>query len=406
MTRLPTIDARRPLLYPLVRWCAQGVVSIGFVISVYEVLVAGELRIWPNAPDSWILPVWVLAATVSGLGLGPLRRLVARLLRQAWPSAADDPYAALADAVAGVRLAVPAEDALTRLAEIAVQGTGARSARVVTADEATVPVSVLPFESFPIAVDGRVLGRLMLETGPRRGLSKADRQLAESLADAAGAVLRNSELTAELAEQLRQRASQTVELDLSRRRVVAARDEARERLGKAIQDSVGVALTRSKQQASELLESDVTDWEPELAQLTERIDVAVKDFRRIVHGVYPATLTDHGLRAALGNLVADLPGRPRFTAPSELPRFEARYEAGLYFCVAALLEPIDAEADVHVEYEDPLLRFRLSGVDVDWDPGTLEAIRDRVAALDGRLRLGGRDDLAELEVPMRMEAAA
>jgi signal transduction histidine kinase len=402
---LSTARTRADALYPLFQASAQGVVSVGFVIAVYEALVAGELHFWPAAPDSWILPMWVAAASVSGLGLGPLRRLVARLLRRAWPTGAHDPYAELAETVAGARLATPAEDALNRLAEIAVRGTGARAARAVraTADE-TVPVAVTPAETFPIAVDGRVLGQLVLEPS-RRGLSKADRRLATSLADAAGAVLRNAELTAELAEQLRRREAQAAELDRSRRRVVAARDEARERLGQQIQDTVGRALSQGREQASALAQSgDAAGWEPRLAELTELVDTAVKDFRRIVHGVYPATLTDHGLRAALGNLVADLPGSPRFTAP-ELPRFEARYEAGVYFCVAALLEPVAGDADVRVEFEDGELRVRLSSVHVDWSPGTLEAIRDRVAALDGRLRLDGAD-LAELLVPIRTEVAA
>ena len=396
MTRPPTLIA----LYPLVRRGTQAVVSLGFVLAVYEGLVAGELHFWPNAPDSWILPVWVLAATVSGLGLGPLRRLVARLLAQAWPSAAADPYAALSETVAGVRWAAPSEDALGRLAEIAVRATSAKTARVVGIDD-TLPVSVSA-DFFPITADGRALGHLVLEPS-RRGLSTSDRRLAASLADAAGTVLRNAELTAELAEQLRRREAQALELNLSRRRVAAARDEARNRLGAQIQDSVGSALTACRDRAVALPHAE--DWEPGLGELTELVDAAVKDFRRIVHGVYPATLTDHGLRAALGNLVADLPGSPKFSGP-ELPRFEARYEVGVYFCLAALLEPVTDEVDVRVDLADEdALRIRLSGADVDWDPGTLEAVRDRVAALDGRLRLGGAQ-LAELTVPMRTAVAA
>lgn len=387
-------------LYPLVRRSAQTVVSVGFVIAVYELLVAGELHFWPDAPDSWILPVWILAATVSGLGLGPLRRLVARLLRQAWPAAADDPYAALAEAVAGARLAVPAEGALDRLTEIAVRGTSARTARVVLVDE-TMPFTLARSELFPVMADRRVLAQLVLEPS-RRALSKADRRLAVALADAAGSVLRNGELTEELAEQLRRREAQAVELERSRRRVAAARDEARERLGARIQDSVGTVLSDGRSRALALRDAD--DWEPALTELTELVDKAVKDFRRIVHGVYPATLTDHGLRAAIGNLVADLPGNAKFSAP-ELPRFEPRYEAGLYFCVAALLEPVAEEIEVALGFEDGELRVRLGGGAVDWDPATLEAIRDRVAALDGSLRLGGTD-LAELTVPMRKEVAA
>lgn len=442
MTQLPTIDVPPPLstartrvnaLYPLVRWTLQALFAVAFVIAVYEALVAGEIRIWPNAPDRWILPMWVLAATLSGLGLNPVRRLAANLLRAAWPSAAEDPYAALAAAVAGVRMTAPTEDALARLTEIAVAGTGARTATIrratpgTDATDATMPVSGAAagpdsgVELFPIHADGRVLGDLVLEPPPGRALSTGDRRLAESLADAAGSVLRSMELAEQLAEQLRRQEVQAEELDRSRRRVVAARDDARELLGREIQGSVGETLAWCAGQAAELLaetesagdgaqDIDALVWEPRLAQLTERVDAAIKDFRRIVHGLYPATLTDHGLTAALGNLAADLPERTTFAAP-QLPRFEPRFEAGVYFCVAALLAPFGVgdqhAARIEMELDDKAIVVRMSALSegeteaVGWDPGALDAIRDRVAALDGELRFAEVDakPLVELVIP-------
>ena len=412
MTRIPTIDAPPPLstartrtnsLHPLVRLTAEGAISVAFVIAVYEVLVAGELRIWPDAPDTWILPVWVLAATVSGLGLNSVRRLARALVHRAWPSAAQDPYAALAAAVAGARRTAPAEDALKRLEAIAVEGTGAWSAvlrRLPCESRGTRPQET----TFEIRAEGRVLGALVLTAAPGRPLTKAERQLAESLADAAGAVLRNTELTEQLAEQLRRQQVQTVELDQSRRRIVAARDDARELLGREIQEHVGEPLNRCAQQTAELSEdADTAEWKPSPAQLsplTELIDTAIKDFRRIVHGVYPATLTDHGLTAALGNLVADLPGQATFAAPT-LPRFAPRYEAGIYFCTAALVAPFETDTDrtlrLEIELNDDVLTVRVSeprtATDhgARWDSTALDAIRDRVAALDGTLRLGPDD---------------
>ena len=440
MTQLPTIDVPPPLstartrlnaLYPLVRWTLQALFAVAFVIAVYEALVAGEIRIWPNAPDRWILPMWVLAATLSGLGLNSVRRLAANLLRAAWPSAAEDPYAALAAAVAGVRMTAPSEDALARLTEIAVAGTGARTATIrratpdTVATDATMPVSgagVGPAAAlFPIRADGRVLGEFVLEPPPGRTLTKGDRQLAESLADAAGSVLRGMELAEQLAEQLRRQEVQAEELDRSRRRVVAARDDARELLGREIQGSVGETLAWCGGQAAELLAEsepagdskeavDALVWEPRLVELTERVDAAIKDFRRIVHGLYPATLTDHGLTAALGNLAADLPGRTTFSAP-QLPRFEPRFEAGVYFCLAALLAPFGAgdrhAARIEMELDDRAILVRISALPEDetdaagWDPGALDAIRDRVAALDGELRFAEADaePLVELVIP-------
>ena len=443
MSQHPTIDAPAPLSTAHARGAAlrvparrgfEALVAVAFVLAVYEALVAGELRIWPNAPDRWILPVWVLAASLSGLGLGPVRRLARALLRRLWPAAADDPYAALARTVAEVRRAEPAEDALDRLARIAVESTGAHSAAVVrtaaagrSSADVVAGASVAAGAStgvsatgFPIRADARVLGELVLQPPEGRALTAADRRLAAALADAAGSVLRNTELTAQLDARLRARRLQAAELDRSRRRVVAARDEARELLGRRIQAGVGETLAWCTRQAAALRETDITARGPGLAALTERVDASIKEFRRIVHGVYPATLTDHGLAAALGNLVADLPGHARYVAP-DLPRFAPRIEAGAYFCLAALLEPFQVRGEVGAA-RDPWIEVRLTGtpepelvvrvVDTGaqagpaevsrWSPASLDGARDRAAALDGTLvLLDGA--VAELRVPTGAE---
>lgn len=404
--RLSTARGRGAALRVPVRWAAELLFSVVFVIAVYEALIAGELRIWPNAPDSWILPVWVLAASLSGLGLGPVRRLALAMLRRAWPAAVDDPYAALARTIAEARKTEPAEDALDRLARIAAESTGARSAAVVR----TSTASAIP-DAFPIRADGRTLGELVLQPPEDRPLTDADRRLAAALADAAGSVLRNTELTEQLDAQLQIRRIQAAELDRSRRRVVAARDEARELLGRRIQSGVGETLVWCAWQAAELRNQHVAFRGPGLAALTERIDASIKEFRRIVHGVYPATLTDHGLTAALGNLVAELPGCAAYEAPN-LPRFEPRIEAGVYFCLAALLEPFQADgagtgwglriqvaltgAELLVRVADP--RGVPGAGQPRWDPASLDAARDRAAALDGVLVLRG-GSVAELRVP-------
>jgi signal transduction histidine kinase len=416
MPRQPTIDvpaqlstarARGGALHAPARWTLEAVFAVAFVIAVYEALVAGELRIWPNAPDHWILPVWVLAASLSGLGLGPVRRLAGALLRRLWPAAAQDPYAALARTVAQARRTEPAEYALDRLAAIAAESTGARAA-VVTPPDGAAPAGA---DAFPIRADGRVLGELVLAPPGSRPLTDADRRLAATLADAAGALLRNRELTEQLDARLRIRQVQAAELDRSRRRVVAARDEARELLGRRIRSGVDEPLAWCARRAAGLRGEDIAARGPGLAELTERIDAAIKEFRRIVHGVYPAALTDHGLTAALGNLVAELPRSAAYEA-TNLPRFAPRIEAGIYFCLVALLEPFQAGDDA----ADPGLRIQvaLTGAELlirvaqtraaagsrqpGWDPASLDAARDRAAALDGTLVLLG-GSVAELRVP-------
>ena len=412
--RLSTARGRNTVLHAPARWTLEALFAVAFVIAVYELLVAGELHIWPNVPDSRILPVWVLAASLSGLGLGPVRRLARVLLRRLWPSAADDPYTALARTVAQARRTEPAEDALGRLARIAVESTGARAATIARPG---VAVSASA-DAFPIRADGRTLGELVLQSPWSRPLRDADRRLAATLADAAGSVLRNMELTEQLDAQLRIRRIQAAELDRSRQRVVAARDEARELLGRRIRSGVDEPLAWCARRAIELRGEDIAARGPGLAELTARIDASIKEFRRIVHGVYPAALTDHGLTAALGSLVAELPQYASYEAPN-LPRFAPRLEAGVYFCLAALLEPFRARDDGR----DRSLRIQVALIGAElmvrvaetraapgarqprWDPASLDAARDRAAALDGMLVLLG-DSMAELRLPVGAETGA
>jgi signal transduction histidine kinase len=396
-------------MYRPARWLLEAVCCAAYVIAVYEILVAGAIGLWANPSVTWMLPVWVLASSLAGLGLGPVRRLARSALARVWPAATDDPYAALARTVDGARRAEPAEDALARLAEIAAESTGARSAVVARPGS----VDAAEGDAFTVRADGRVLGELVLRTPAGRPLTGRDRRLAASLADAAGAVLRNTELAGRLDERLRDQRLQARELDRSRRRVVAARDEARALLSRRIEASVGETLAWCARQTAELRDQDIGEWQPRLTEMTGRIDTAIREFRRIVHGVYPAVLTDHGLGPALASLVAGLPGRATYRGPAELPRFEPRFESGVFFCVAALLEPFeggpgDESVLLDLELDETELRVSVSSsvnvsADADGsmtlrDPGILDAVRDRVAALNGDFVPGD----ASLAAPARL----
>jgi signal transduction histidine kinase len=459
MSPMPSANYRarlavaRPGLYPIVRGAAELLFAAAFVIGVYELIVRGGIVLWPNATDDWILPMWVAAATICGLGLTSVRRLARGLLARLWPSGAADPYAALASFAVTASAAEPAEEALRRLAQLAATGTGARSSAVwlVGPDgglrlggqwpEGVGEVGDASAEgglgglgavggvsgvggielancSIPVVEAGEQLGALTLVAPPARDLTPRDLRLAGDVANAAGLLLRNAELTARLADSVRREAGQAAELDRSRRRVLAARDAAREQLGREIRARVGEPLYQCSSMASGLLddesESAAEDGKETLSEMTALIDVAIRDFRRIVHGVYPAVLTDHGLAAALENLLADLPRRAVFTA-RDLPRLAPRIEAGVYFCVAALVgspldEPSGASADqplevtVEVDTNADVLRVvlldpRRGG------PSAPEVLRDRIEALEGEIQTTSVDEglRSVLTVPLSAE---
>jgi signal transduction histidine kinase len=436
--------------YRVVSAAVELVCCAAFVVGVYELVVAGGTALWPTATDDWILPMWIAAAILSGLGLKLVRSFARGLLARLWPSGATDPYAALASFAADADAAEPAESALRRLAQVAAIGTGAAAVAVWILDEGGVPQfggqwpddveppSLAPSAFPPLALglssssvervavlsDGELLGFLALAVPARRGFAPRDLKLARDAANAAGLLVRNARLTARLADEVERQADQTAELDRSRRRVLAARDAAREQVGGQIRAKVGEPLLQCSTIVSALLGEDEDDAPDEkargraLAEMTVLVDAAIADFRRIVHGVYPAALTDHGLAAALENLLAELPRRAALAA-QDLPRLPARVEAGVYFCVAALLDALpdsgeEQPLDLSVEATpDRLAVTLLDGAKNDaaaTDDAVQSLLHDRIEALEGDLRIvwtpdGLRYEL-EVPVPAAEEAAA
>jgi signal transduction histidine kinase len=417
--------ARRPFSWPAMAVIvAESAAACGFVIAVYGLVVGGGTAAWPHASDGWILLLWIAAAAIAGAGMTSVLSGARAVARKALPAAV--PYPALMSSVAAVVAAGPAEDWLERLAELLAEGTGARTAvvwlagpsglhraawwprreapdgpRAVTGEAELRGLADVDLVA-PVRDAGQLRGALTLRAPAGRFITPPDLRLAAEVANAAGLLLRNAELTERLREQVRRSTGQASELDASRRRVVVATDAAREQLGAEIQARVCAPLERCAAKA-ELARPGRAEslagrrLAIELAEMTAAIDAAIADFRQIVHGVYPPVLTDHGLLAALENLVAEV-AVPAELVTHRLPRLAAAVEASAYFCAAALLREWDgtgAERPVQVvvgvtsrlvqmTFHDDAADGAGSGPPV----GTvvLEAVQDRVAALAGSLR--------------------
>jgi hypothetical protein len=419
--------ARRPLSWSSIAAIGvEAAAACGFVIAVYLLVVGGGTALWPRASDSWILLLWIAAAAIAGSGMTAVRSGARALARRALPAAA--PYPALMSSISAVVAAGPAEDGLERLAELLAEGTGARNAAVWLAgpsglhraawwprrDAPAGPQTVAGEAGLrtlddvdhvaPVRDAGQLRGALTLRAGAGRFVTPPDMRLAADVANAAGLLLRNAELTERLRDQVRLETAQASELAASRRRVVVARDAAREQLSAEIQARVCAPLERCADKA-ELARPGRAEslagrrLALELAEMTAAIDAAIADFRRIVHGVYPPVLTDHGLLAALENLLAGMDA-PAELVTHRLPRLAAQVEASAYFCAAALLREWDGAGAaqptrVVVGVTSKLVQMTFHDAAPDGaGPGppvsavALEAVQDRVAALDGSLRSG------------------
>lgn len=236
----------------------------------------------------------------------------------------------------------------------------------------------------PILVQGKLWGALMAATrGVEPWAENAEARIA-AFTELVATAIANAETSAELAA--------------SRRRIVAASDDARRRIEHDLHDGtqqrlVSLALT------ARAAEADVAPEQRELRDKLSRIATglgeAVEDLQELSRGIHPAILSDAGLAPALETLAM------RSAIPVQLEvttggRFPAPIEIAAYFVASEALANTAKHAHASginvllAQHEDRLLlSIRDDGVGgVDPSRGTgLVGLTDRVEALGGTIEV-------------------
>lgn len=252
-----------------------------------------------------------------------------------------------------------------------------------------------------IVIGGVVIGLLMLAALPRviHGLASTHLALARAL------------LSPSSEEQLAQRVS---ELEVSREASVESSASELRRIERDLHDgaqqrlvslamNLGLAKERLRDSEDERTRSMVDAAHDEAKQ-------AIAELRDLVRGIHPAVLTDRGLDAAVSALVARCP--VPVTMHTELPRrLPPAIEATAYFVVAealtnvakhsrarsAMVRLFERDGSLVVEVHDD----GIGGADAGLSGG-LHGLSDRVAGVEGRLRIAspaGGPTVLSVELP-------
>jgi signal transduction histidine kinase len=217
-----------------------------------------------------------------------------------------------------------------------------------------------------------------------------DSRSIDALNAAAGLVLDNQRLTAELEQRL-------AEVRASRARLVAAGDEERRRLERDLHDgaqqrlvSVVLLLRMAGRRHGESLPPEVRAL---LSGTVDELQRAITDLRELARGIRPAILTEAGLAAAVRSLADRTPIEVALSVGT-VPRLDAAVEATAYFVTSEALtnalKHAQAESvDVRIAVEGAELRVTVTdagvgGADIEGGTG-LAGLRDRVQALGGEL---------------------
>jgi PAS domain S-box-containing protein len=185
-------------------------------------------------------------------------------------------------------------------------------------------------------------------------------------------------------------------LTASRARIVAAADEERRRVVRDLHDGAQQRLvhaTITLKLAQQALEDDAADAVSLVSTALEHTQRANSEIRELAHGILPAALTSGGLRAGIAALASRMPVAVQLEICAD--RLPATVEATAYFVVAEALTNVAkhahaASATVAVRVLDETLHVEVrdDGVGgVRPDGSGLQGLRDRLAALDGRLRI-------------------
>jgi signal transduction histidine kinase len=196
------------------------------------------------------------------------------------------------------------------------------------------------------------------------------------------------------------------ELQRSRERLVAAREEERRRLRRDLHDGLGpilTAVTLKADAARSALDTAPNRADGLLAELRGDANQAIGDLRRVIYDLRPAALDELGLLWALGQQV-DRFARQGLSitleAPPALPVLPAAVEVAAYRIVTEALTNVARHAHAHqvtitvavdralwLQVHDDGTTSTANGD--GWRPGVgLVSMADRAAEVGGTLQAG------------------
>ena len=260
----------------------------------------------------------------------------------------------------------------------------------------------------PITVEGNLWGCICAaSTNPERPPTPGTETRLSNFSDLVATAIANVESRSELAA--------------SRRRIVAASDDARRRIERDLHDGTQqrlVSLGLAVRAAEANLPSERDDLRDELSGVAQGLADAVEDLQEISRGIHPAILSKGGLGPALQALThrSPIPVDLELTTDARLAE---PIEVAAYFVASEALANAAkysqaSRIDVSLERRDGALVLSVrddgvGGVDTARGSG-LVGLGDRVEALGGSIRVFSRTGEGtqitaelplELELPLR-----
>jgi signal transduction histidine kinase len=254
----------------------------------------------------------------------------------------------------------------------------------------------------PIVVEGRLWGALAVHS--KHPLPQDSESRIERFSELVATAIANTDSRAELAA--------------SRKRIVAASDQARRRIERDLHDGTQqrlVSLGLAIRAAEANVPPEQSGLRSELSRIASGLGSAAAELQEISRGIHPAILAQGGLATALRTLArrATIPVKLQVTTGARLPE---PIEVAAYYVASEALANTAKHAqasriDISLERRDTglLLEIRddgVGGADLNGGSGLL-GLNDRVEALGGSIRIQsqpGNGTSITVELPLEPDA--
>src|SRR5215212_1285799 len=319
--RLYDIDVviNRTLVYGALTSCVVG-------IYVLAVVALGALF---QAQGN--IAVSLLATGLVAVLFQPLRSRLQRSVNRLMYGERDDPYAVISRLGRRLEATLAPDTVLPTLVETIAQALKLPYVAILLKESEgfrTTAAYGSPRgepETLPLVYQREELGRLVLSPrAPGEGFSESDRSLLEDLARQAEVAVHAVRLTTDLQH--------------SRERLVATREEERRRLRRDLHDGLGAQLAGLNVQAGtlrRLIPRDPDAADVLVVELRDELRSAIADIRRLVYDLRPPALDDLGLVESLRRLAEHYGSegeqlRVSVKAHEDLPDLPAAVEVAVY----------------------------------------------------------------------------
>src|SRR5215204_6285048 len=360
------------------------------------------------------LAVSLLATGLVAVLFQPIRSRLQRGVNRLMYGERDDPYAVISRLGRRLEAALAPDTVLSTLVETIAQALKLPHAAILLKEAEgfrTAAAYGSPRgepETLPLVYQREEIGRLVLSPrAPGEGFSDADRSLLEDLARQAEVAVHAVRLTTDLQH--------------SRERLAATREEERRRLRRDLHDGLGAQLAGLNVQAGalrRLIPTDPDAADDLVVELGEELRSAISDTRRLVYNLRPPALDDLGLVEALRQLAERYGSKDEalsvlVEAPEDLTDLPAAVEVAVYRVVQEALTNVvrHARASTCVVRlavnEEVTLQIVDDGVGIPAERSAgvgLSSMRERASELGGscvveRVPEGGTRVLVRLPLP-------